>query len=201
MLGIEHGRISQSANKQWLQFDATALEIEALLYAEFHHFKHIPTGRISVACDQYYIPHHVKEHVDYITPGLKLLTPSSSSSSNEAARAELEKRTFGVTGPTSNSTDSKPPILPPLRAKLPVNIQTLLSQPLKQSCQQAILPACISTLYNITAPTKAAKGNELGIFEDLGDVYSQSDLDSFFKNLAKNIPQGIQVLSSNIEDG
>lgn len=199
MLGIERGRVSQSVNKQWLQFDATALELEALLYAEFHHFKHVPTGRTSVACDQYFVPHHVKEHVDYVTPGLKLLTPSSSK---DAAGAELEKRTFGVTGPTSNSssTDSRPPILPPLRAKLPVNIQTLLSQPLKQSCPQAILPACISTLYNITAPTKAAKGNELGIFEDLGDVYSQSDLNSFFKNLAKNIPQGKQVFSSYRED-
>jgi tripeptidyl-peptidase-1 len=35
-------------------------------------------------------------------------------------------------------------------------------------------------MYNITAGHSATKGNELGIFEDLGDVYAQEDLDSFF---------------------
>ena len=170
-----------------MQFDATALEVEALIDAEFHHFEHVPSGRTSIACDQYSVPHHVKEHIDYITPGLRLLTPSPPK---DTARSEIEKRTFGVTSPATNSTDPRAPILPPIRAKLPINVDTLLSQPLAQSCQQAILPACISTLYNITAPTKAAKGNELGIFEDLGDVYSQADLNSFFGKLAKNIPQG-----------
>jgi tripeptidyl-peptidase I len=32
----------------------------------------------------------------------------------------------------------------------------------------------------VTAPTKAAAGNELGIFESLGDYLSQSDLDLFY---------------------
>ena len=36
----------------------------------------------------------------------------------------------------------------------------------------------------MTAATKAATGNQLGIFEDLGDVYSQTDLDLFFAFLA-----------------
>jgi len=42
----------------------------------------------------------------------------------------------------------------------------------------------VSAFYNITRPTKAAAGNELGIFEDLGDMYSQTDLDEFFLTLA-----------------
>jgi tripeptidyl-peptidase-1 len=36
----------------------------------------------------------------------------------------------------------------------------------------------------VTAPTKAAVGNELGIFEGLGDYLSQDDLDLFFLFLA-----------------
>lgn len=35
-------------------------------------------------------------------------------------------------------------------------------------------------MYNISEGTTATKGNELGIFEDLGDYYSQTDLDLFF---------------------
>jgi tripeptidyl-peptidase-1 len=36
----------------------------------------------------------------------------------------------------------------------------------------------------VTAPTKAASGNELGIFESLGDYVSQVDLDLFFVSFA-----------------
>ncbi len=185
--GIDRKRVSQSINKQWIQFDATAEELEALVLAEYHHYEHMETGKSNIGCDEYHVPQHVQDHVDYITPGLKLVTPSVRPG---ATKLELEKRTFGVTGNVSNTTDAKKPILPPLKAKLPVDIQTLLSQPLKQSCQQGIIPDCISTLYNITKPTKAAQGNQLGIFEDLGDVYSQTDLDDFFTNVAKNIPKG-----------
>lgn len=39
-------------------------------------------------------------------------------------------------------------------------------------------------MYNISLGAKAAPGNQLGIFEDLGDVYSQTDLDLFFATLA-----------------
>ena len=49
---------------------------------------------------------------------------------------------------------------------------------------------CIMTMYNISRSTTAANGNQLGIFEDLGDVYSQMDLNEFFLTLAPYIPQG-----------
>jgi tripeptidyl-peptidase-1 len=42
--------------------------------------------------------------------------------------------------------------------------------------------ANLTALYNITEGTTATKGNELGIFEDLGDYYSQADLDLFFNS-------------------
>lgn len=35
-------------------------------------------------------------------------------------------------------------------------------------------------MYNIPAGNTSTKGNEMGIFEDIGDVYSQQDLDEFF---------------------
>ena len=43
-------------------------------------------------------------------------------------------------------------------------------------------------MYNITKGTTATKGNELGIFEDLGDIYSQEDLNLFFSNFARSNP-------------
>lgn len=39
-------------------------------------------------------------------------------------------------------------------------------------------------MYLIPEGNSSTKGNELGIFEDIGDVYSQDDLDLFFSTLA-----------------
>ena len=89
---------------------------------------------------------------------------------------------------------------PPLKKPVPApGLSTLVKAPLVSTCNTAITPACIKTLYNITNPTKAAAGNQLGIFEDLGDVYSQTDLDEFFLSLAPNIPQGTHPTLNSID--
>jgi len=66
-----------------------------------------------------------------------------------------------------------------------MTVEALLAIPELLVCTIAITPACFKALYNVTAPTKAATGNELGIFEDLGDVYSQTDLNLFFASFAQ----------------
>lgn len=38
-------------------------------------------------------------------------------------------------------------------------------------------------MYNISQGTSATPGNQMGIFEDIGDVYSQEDLNEFFATL------------------
>jgi tripeptidyl-peptidase I len=47
-----------------------------------------------------------------------------------------------------------------------------------------------SAQYRIPPGTKAAPGNELGIFETLNDHYSKNDTDVFFANVYPRIPQG-----------
>ncbi|CAD6569007.1 MAG: Tripeptidyl-peptidase sed1 [Alectoria sarmentosa] len=185
--GIAPHRISQSFNKQWLQFDATASEIESLIKTEYYNYAHYGTGKTNIGCDEYSLPHHVREHVDYITPGLKLLTPSRSRKD-----PELQKRIFGVT--TKNHDITKPKL-----KALPQSLTSLLAEPLSAICDVAAIPLCIKTLYNITTPTKNAAGNQLGIFEDLDDMYSQTDLNDFFLTLAPNIPQGTHPTLDSID--
>ncbi|KAH7354976.1 putative alkaline serine protease AorO [Rhexocercosporidium sp. MPI-PUGE-AT-0058] len=179
--GIAAEKISQSVNKQWMQFDASTFDLESLLGTEYHEYEHSGTGKTTVACDKYHVPSHIQEHVDYITPGTKLF----SSHRRPNSCAEIEKRTFGVTSGKGNGG-----FLPPLLKDLGMTIEALLAIPELQVCGTAITPVCIKTLYNVTKPTRAAPGNQLGIFEDLGDVYSQTDLDLFFLTLAQSIPLG-----------
>jgi tripeptidyl-peptidase-1 len=48
--GIADNRISQSVNKQWIQFDSDAEELEKLLHTEYYVYSHTGTGRTHVAC-------------------------------------------------------------------------------------------------------------------------------------------------------
>ena len=115
------------------------------------------------------------------------MTPSRSRKD-----PELQKRTFGVTTKDQHVTG---PILKPL----PISLTSILAAPLSTVCDVAAIPLCIKTLYNITTPTKHAAGNQLGIFEDLGDMYSQTDLNDFFLTLAPNIPQGTHPILDGID--
>ena len=55
--GIESHRVSQSANKQWIQFDAKTKELESLLQTKYYNYKHIATGKTNIGCDEYVYPH------------------------------------------------------------------------------------------------------------------------------------------------
>lgn len=177
--GIDPRRISLSANKQWLQFDASADEAERLLKTKYHVYEHAKSGVENIGCDEYHVPQHVKEHVDYITPGLKLLTGGKNPKDRDLSkRGEKAKRGFRTNG----SQKFSPPIISGTLSKSQLPSLNSLS-----TCDSFITPACIAAMYNITQATKAAPNNQLGIFEE-GDFYAAEDLIEFFTLLAPNIP-------------
>ncbi|KAF2164325.1 hypothetical protein M409DRAFT_67866 [Zasmidium cellare ATCC 36951] len=173
--GVHGDRISQSVNKQWVQLDLSTWEAEKLLQTKYHFFEHAPTGKTTIGCDGYHVHEDVSEHIDYITPGTKLLA------TRKPKPGDIEKRSFGW---------GKVGTTPPLLKALPISINSLLSNPLLALCDTIITPDCIMAMYNITKATSAQPGNELGIFEDLGDYYAQTDLDEFFALLQPRIPLG-----------
>ncbi|OKL58076.1 hypothetical protein UA08_06657 [Talaromyces atroroseus] len=72
---ISSESITNSDNRGWLAFYATTDEAEYLLKTEFQGFEDSLTGCIMPACDEYHVPHQIKEHNDFIAPGIKLLAP------------------------------------------------------------------------------------------------------------------------------
>ena len=71
--GVPANTISQSVNKGWIQFDSKASDLEALLQTKYHIYENNATGHRNVACDEYHVPADIQKHIDYITPGTKLL--------------------------------------------------------------------------------------------------------------------------------
>jgi tripeptidyl-peptidase I len=193
--GIETKRISQSTNKQWIQFDAHADEMEDILYTSFFFYEHSSTGSKNIAVDSYHLPVEIRSHVDYITPGIKLRAdPGSLSKLNRRSHAEdLKKR-----GVQAAHTDVMPLSVVEegvLDGQPQVDITTLT----EADCDLYVTAACMRYQYNIPNNTLAAAGNELGIFESLDDHYSKYDLDVFFSTLYPYIPNGTYPIERLID--
>ncbi|KAL4746419.1 hypothetical protein BDW72DRAFT_207340 [Aspergillus terricola var. indicus] len=180
--GISGTRISQSVNKQWLRFDATAQELERLLQTEYYLYSHTKTRRAHIACREYHVPQSLQRHIDYITPGVKFL---------EIAGPSPTERSLTI----RDAVDASSPVI--------YGTNLTLSQVANDAlgfCDQVITPACIRVMYNISEGTSAIPGNELGIYA-FGDMYSQGDLDLLFSAFASHIPNGTQPIVQGINGG
>ncbi|CAN8096667.1 unnamed protein product [Discula destructiva] len=182
--GIDVGRISQSVNKQWIQFDATVAEAEELLYTDYFWFKHSPTGTENVAAEDYHIPAEIRRHIDYITPGIRLRADPGQIRRLRRQAEDENRRKRAVKAMNTGLELIEAASLPPLNSSI---------------CDTYVTQECIRTQYSIPKGDKAAEGNELGIFESLGDHYAKEDLDVFFSTLYPEIPNGTYPIEKNID--
>ena len=186
--GIADARITRTENKAWLAFHATAEEAESLLHTEYHEYEDSVSGGVMPSCDQYHVPRHVSDHIDYITPGIKLLAPPES---HKEKRAAISRRVAQAAGLDHSR------ILHNLNAhaKAPVNTSDL------SICDKNITPVCIAALYNISQATTKHPNNSMGMFESELQFYTQLDLDMFFTNFTRRIPNGTHPVAANIDGG
>ncbi|KAE8444410.1 hypothetical protein EG329_000610 [Mollisiaceae sp. DMI_Dod_QoI] len=182
--GIDPKRITHSDNKGWLAFDATTEEAETLLLTEYHLYEHVD-GHVTPACESYHVPKYIQEHLDYITPGIRLLAPNKRHT----------KRRVDVS--SSNKGHASPPL-----KKIDVLVSNNSVDDVS-NCDILITPACIRALYGFPEIPEYPYGqprsdNSLGIFEE-GDYYAQEDLDLFFTNFTRSIPAGTQPVPAFID--
>ena len=179
--GIDRKSITHTGNKVWLAFHATTKQVESLLHTEYHEFEDMQTGGIMPACERYHVPEHIQQHIDYITPGIKLLAPAEQP--REHQKRSLTKRQWPHQGgppwgkpwhhgPGPWPKHHQPPYPMPQNPK--ANLST---------CDLAITPACIAALYNIPEPGYMADpSNSMGMFEAELEYWDQLDLNLFYAN-------------------
>lgn len=183
-----------SENKGWLAFHATVEQAERLLHTKYFEYEDSQTGGVMPACEEYHVPRHVQEHVDYITPGIKLLAPSNEES--QAARSS--KRNL----PSMDDVRQHRPYshrrlqLNQLGAMSPENAMGNLS-----SCDTATTPACIAALYNIPPANLSHPNNSMGIFEAELQMWDQADLNLFFGNFSHTTIPNNTHPNNNLVDG
>lgn len=67
-------------------------EAEDLLIADFFTWDHV-SGVHDISCEEYHVPAHVQEYIDYVTPGTRLRQKNYKRNGVKAARSEgLHKR-------------------------------------------------------------------------------------------------------------
>jgi tripeptidyl-peptidase-1 len=132
----------------------------------------------------YHVPKHIQEHLDYITPGIKLVAPNKR---NERPRSLVTTSKAGF-----NSSNS-------------IMVSNFKQEDINDLsvCNSSVTPACIRALYQFPELPEYPWGqprpdNSLGIFEE-GDFYVQTDLDLFFGNLTSNVPVGTSPVPAFID--
>jgi tripeptidyl-peptidase-1 len=174
--GVPAARISQSTNRQWIQFDASVAEAERILATSYHVYEHDDSGIRNIACHEYHVPRKIQHHIDYITPGIKLLSAGYDERQMEMARRRRRRKRQSYENDIAHiETDDADDI-------------AMLRNP--GACSSSVTPSCIRAQYQLPNGTRAARGNELGIFQSLSQHYNQLDLDTYFSNVAPWIPNG-----------
>ena len=63
-------------------------EVENLLLAQFYLWEHRSSEHKDIACEEYHVPRHIQEHIDYVTPGIRMRSRSVKKRRNEVDAVE-----------------------------------------------------------------------------------------------------------------
>ncbi|KAH6662175.1 Pro-kumamolisin [Halenospora varia] len=195
--GIDLKRVRMSAGRNWMEFNATAMEAERLLKTEYHLYNH-DTGHKHIACEEYSIPSHLTEHIDIITPTVDFdkkigstrrlhkddQIPPPLQHLNKRNKRELGKAIVGSATDASN----------PKQGAAVVNALMTL-----ENCDSMITPACLQALYDMPPGSKAATNNTMGVVEYTPQAFLQKDMDIWFKQFSPD--QVGRAPNTNLIDG
>lgn len=188
--GVSEHRIKQSQSLSWLEFDATVDEAEALLKTTYNVYEHEETGQPHVACEEYSVPSHLKEHVDMVYPTVHFdakVKPRDLSS--DLSKRERDPGVYkGVGKPGSGS-------LPKGGWHIGHHHGHKLEEELA-TCDEYITPDCLRALYEFPINHRADRKNSYGIVEYTPQSYVPSDLDMFFANFSRKAVGERPILDS-----
>ncbi|KAK4995296.1 hypothetical protein LTR66_004858 [Elasticomyces elasticus] len=174
--GISSDRVSLSQGLNWLNFDATVDEAEALLKTKYYVYAHTESGQPHVACEGYSLPTHIKRHVDFVTPTVYFDAKIRAREENED---ELRKRGIGnsIGQPGSRSGHGSYP-----KFGKWMHHNDIITQ--LRNCSNQTVPICLHALYRFPWLEEANPQNSFGIVEYTPQAYVPSDLDLFFANFS-----------------
>ncbi|KAH0016835.1 subtilisin-like protein, partial [Aureobasidium melanogenum] len=171
--GISSDSVKLSKGKNWINLEASADQAESLLNTKYHVYEHGVTGQPHIGCDEYSLPKHLKDHIDFVTPSLHFDTRVTERSNKFEKRNVVPNTGKQIGQPSSGST-------PHLGQW--INKSQFITQ--LEQCDEQITPNCLRALYQIPKSTGKSVKNSYGIVEYTPQAYVPSDLDLFFANFS-----------------
>ncbi|KAG9594897.1 subtilisin-like protein, partial [Aureobasidium melanogenum] len=172
--GISSDSVKLSKGKNWINLEASADQAESLLNTKYHVYAHGVTGQPHIGCDEYSLPKHLKDHIDFVTPSLHFDTRVTERSNKFGKRDVVPNTGKQIGQPSSGST--------PVLGKW-INKSQFITQ--LEQCDEQITPNCLKALYQIPKSTGKSVKNSYGIVEYTPQAYVPSDLDLFFANFSE----------------
>ncbi|EKG13511.1 Peptidase S8/S53 subtilisin/kexin/sedolisin [Macrophomina phaseolina MS6] len=176
--GIAAGRVKTSQGLNWIEFDATVEEAEALLKTEYHVYHHSISGQPHIAAEAYSLPAHVREHVDFVYPTVHFDAKVQQPKKKRSKRDSVPTVKPGVAHTIGEAGSGS---LPKLGEH--VNKDDVASD--LAQCDHQIIPDCLRALYQFPEGSSANPENSYGIVEYTPQSYLPSDLDLFFANFSR----------------
>jgi tripeptidyl-peptidase-1 len=150
----------------WLAIDLPASHAEGLLDTQY--FEYEKSGSYHIGCDEYSLPAHLSEHVDFIKPGVKLSAPLK--------KRTVKRQSLPSWPPGGHHIWPGPPHIPAHHWphwKPPGHGNGL--PPDLAACGVNITPPCIKALYEIPDAKYSQPVNVMGLYETY-DSFSQQDI-------------------------
>ena len=152
-------KLSKGSN--WVTFHATVGEAESLLKTKYLAFEHAETGAPHIACEEYSIPKHLSDHIDFVTPTLHFdVKPEAPKG------GRLSKRQVPANAPDAKSVGN--PGSAPGAGSIPklgqwINPKQIITE--LENCDKQIVPDCLRALYEFLPNNHANPANSYGIVE------------------------------------
>lgn len=177
--------MKQGQSLGFLEFDASVDEAEELLRTEYNVYYHTKTGQPHVACEEYSIPSHLTEHVDFVYPTVHF---DAKVKRERMDTTKLPKR--GLVPGALGGANS--PSLPKLGQF--IDADTITNH--LANCDEKITPHCLRALYDFPRGKYASKKNSYGIVEYTPQAYRPEDLDKFFSRFSQKLVGDRPILDS-----
>ncbi|CEJ79839.1 hypothetical protein VHEMI00055 [[Torrubiella] hemipterigena] len=188
--GVDAKAISVNPTKTWMTVNAPVQQLEKMLKTRYHTYRNVISGADHVGTDQYSLPKEVSEIVDFVVPGVNLAKVKTRAAPPPKGKTPFAAIWEGLRDLTAE------------QQQIVVNASRSARKGCKKPstdnngtasldhCDTIITPACIQAIYGIPKGVQSNITNPMGFFESINDVYSQEDLDLFWKTAAPYVPQG-----------
>ena len=154
--GISPDRVRQSQGLNWLHAEVTVEEAENLLRTKYHRYTHTRTGQAHVACEEYSIPEHIQQHVDFITPTVHFdtkIAPQKKRRPMHENEIEIAKRQISAVGHKAESRKEHSLGSPGSWSlpKVGVDPPPVAPWDRLKDCDTSIVPDCLRAVYLLPA--------------------------------------------------